>query len=469
MKRITGTHVYSYAKCPRLAALDLSQRRDLRREPSPWEQFAIQRGRDFEAQLVATLGVVAPSYPERDFAQGAEATLALLRQGAPLVHQGVLASADRLGLPDLLRKIEGASSLGDHHYEVIDVKSSGRPRSDQILQVVFYSRLLGEVQGRLPEYGGLILKNGNEERFRIADYLAVAAEVERELLTLATDPERARAFRLSACDSCHWNHQCLPQLEASDDLSLVQGMTHGSRAILESLGCKTGRQLAAFAPDNSRARGNLETSLLRRLRKAAVARVTGEPQLEPRPHNAAIGAAAILHMLADPYADRVLCFGVMHPAHPGGQIRTVVPATREDEWDAFASLLETLPPHVALLHFGEALPAWYEEQAFTREAGIGIAARFLDLSSRLRGAALYQGPVFGLADFVRHALGRDPLRAGHAGAAAIWATEEGGREKLVAKVTSDLDDLAALKQRILDQRLTEPETTVGTDTGTATA
>ncbi len=139
MKRITGTHVYSYAKCPRLAALDLSQRRDLRREPSPWEQFAIQRGRDFEAELVATLGVVAPSYPERDFAQGAEATLTLLRQGAPLVHQGVLASAERLGLPDLLRKVEGASALGDHHYEVIDVKSSGRPRSDQVLQVVFYS------------------------------------------------------------------------------------------------------------------------------------------------------------------------------------------------------------------------------------------------------------------------------------------------------------------------------------------
>ena len=69
MKRITGTHVYSYAKCPRLAALDLSQRRDQRREPTPWEQFAIQRGRDFEAELVAKLGVVAPSYPERDFDQ----------------------------------------------------------------------------------------------------------------------------------------------------------------------------------------------------------------------------------------------------------------------------------------------------------------------------------------------------------------------------------------------------------------
>jgi predicted RecB family nuclease len=469
LKRITGTHVYSYAKCPRLAALDLSQRRDLRREPTPWEQFAIQRGRDFEAELVAKLGVVAPSYPERDFDRGAEATLALLRQGTPLVHQGVLASADRLGLPDLLRKLDGASALGDHHYEVIDVKSSGRPRSDQILQVVFYSRLLAGVQGRMPEHGALILKNGNEERFRIADFLAVAGEVERELLELVAEPERARAFRLAACDSCHWNHQCLPQLEASDDLSLVQGMTHGSRAILESLGCTTGRQLAAFSADNSRARGNLESSLLRRLRKAAVARTTGQPQLETRPQNAAIGAAAILHLLADPYADRVLCFGVMHPAHPGGEIRTVVPQSREDERSAFENLLDTLPPHVALLHFGEALPSWYEEQAFTREAGIGIANRFIDLSSRLRGAALYPAPVYGLADFVQHGLGRDPFRAGHSGAAAIWAAEDAGHEKLMAKVRADLDDLAALKQRILDQRLTEPEASVATDPGTATA
>src|SRR5687767_6845722 len=104
MRRLTGTHVYSYVKCPRLAALDLHLSRAERRPPSPWEEFAAQRGRDFETQFVGGLEVVLPSYPERDFDAGAVATLALLRDGVPLIHQAVLHCDDRLGLPDLLRR-----------------------------------------------------------------------------------------------------------------------------------------------------------------------------------------------------------------------------------------------------------------------------------------------------------------------------------------------------------------------------
>lgn len=159
MRRITGTHVYSFVKCPHLAALDLHLPRSERRPAHRWEEFAARRGRDFEDVYVAGLDAVAPSYPERDFEAGAAATLALLREGAPLIHQAVLGDEDRLGLPDLLRKVDGESALGDHHYEVLDVKTSGRTRADQILQVVFYAQLLDGVQGRLPTHGGIILKD----------------------------------------------------------------------------------------------------------------------------------------------------------------------------------------------------------------------------------------------------------------------------------------------------------------------
>ena len=163
MRRITGTHVYSYVKCRHLAALDLHLPRSERRAPHPWEEFAARRGRDFEDAFVARLPVVQPSYPERDFAAGAAATAALLRNGVELVHQAVLQTEDRLGLPDLLRRLPGASALGDHHYEVLDVKTSGRSRGDQILQVVFYAQLLAELQGRMPTHGALILKDGRED------------------------------------------------------------------------------------------------------------------------------------------------------------------------------------------------------------------------------------------------------------------------------------------------------------------
>jgi predicted RecB family nuclease len=466
MRRLTGTHVYSYVKCPRLAALDLQLPRSERRPPHPWEEFAARRGRDFEAAYVQRLGAVAPVYPERDFEAGAAATLALLRDGAPWIHQAVLADADRLGLPDLLRKVPGPSRLGDHHYEVLDVKTSGRPRSDQILQVVFYSDLLAEVQGRLPEHGGLVLKDGREERFAVADFLAAQREVVAELRRLREDPDQARPFLQAACASCHHDQRCLPELQRRDDLSLVQGMSHGAQVILERLGCRTAAALAAFHPEGARARGNLDATLLRRLRRAAQARQRGAPIVEARPR-APLGAAALVHLLTDPFADRILAFGMLQPAAADGVFAWAAVPTAADEWRTFRALVAELPPRALLLHFGETLPRWYEEQAFAREADPSLEARFVDIGKRLRTAAVYPAPVFGLADLVRTALGRDPLRAGHPGEAAIWAGTPDGVARLQAKLHADLLDLAALKATILDADPTD--TAVGADPAAAAA
>jgi uncharacterized protein len=442
--------VYSYVKCPRLAALDLHVARTERRPPSPWEEFAAQRGRDFEAQFVGALQAVAPVYPERDFDAGAAATLALLRAGAPLVHQAVLAADDRLGLPDLLRRVPGASGLGDHHYEVIDVKTSGRTRGDQILQVVFYALLLADVQGRLPEHGALVLKDGREERFAIADYRAAGEEVIAELRRLRDDPAAARPFLQAGCASCYHDHRCLPELQKAQDLSLVHGMSHGALAILEHAGCRTVADLAVFHPDGARQRGNLDATLLRRLRRAAQAQLLGKPIVEERPRAERLDPAAIVHLLTDPYADRVLAFGVLFPATEAGRFTWQRPLAAADEWQALRSLVAELPQRTTLLHFGEALPRWHEEHAFAREAEPTLETRFVDLHKRLRAAAVYPRQVFGLADFVRHGLGRDPLRAGHAGAAAMWTTLPDAEQRLREKLHADLLDLAALKAGILD-------------------
>ncbi|MCR9244241.1 MAG: TM0106 family RecB-like putative nuclease [bacterium] len=450
MRRITGTHVYSYVKCPRLAALDLHLSRKERRPATEWEEFAAKRGRDFEDEYVAALGVPAPVYPERDFEAGAAATLAMLRDGDWMIHQGVLMVEDRLGLPDLLRKLPGESALGDHHYEVVDVKTSGHSRGDQILQVVFYTQLLAEVQERVPEYGALVLKDGREERFRIADYDAAAREVVSGLRALRDEMDGAQPFLQWGCSGCYHNHRCLPELDGRDDLSLVQGMSRGAQAILAELGCKTVEDLAVFQPTGQRQRGHLDSALVRRLRRAAQTRLLGKPVVEARPRGAALARGAIVHALADPFADRMLAFGLMRPASPDGEFRFVRVERAEDEWDAFQELVAGVPPRAPVMHFGAQLPRWYETQAFEREAGTAFEARFVDLRTRLNHAAIYPGPVFGLEDFVRLGLGRDPRRAGHAGAAAIWASLPDGIERMRAKLQADLEDLAQLRAELVE-------------------
>ncbi|MBL8756266.1 MAG: hypothetical protein JNK15_23425 [Planctomycetes bacterium] len=127
-----------------------------------------------------------------------------------------------------------------------------------------------------------------------------------------------------------------------------------------------------------------------------------------------------------------------------------MPDSAEAEWDALRQLLAPLPRGASLLHFGEALPRWCEQHAFARDADPAFEARFVDVLKRLKSAAVWPEPVFGLHDMVAAGLGRDPLRAGHSGAAAMWTTAADGCERLRQKLRADLEDLAALKEHVLD-------------------
>jgi len=455
-RRITGSHVYAHLKCPRMAALDLVRPRDERRAPTPWEEFSLQRGRDFEAYHVRDLeGLVEPQYPTREFEQGLAATLELMRAGVPWIFQGVLLAGDRLGLPDLMRRVDGASALGAHHYEVVDVKSSGRARSDQVLQVVFYSRLLAQLQGRMPDHGALVLKDRSEERFVVADFVHACEEVERDLERARAEPDAVAPFRQQACEGCHWNHQCVPAMEQARDLSLLDGMSRGARATLHRLGVRTVEDLAAFEPRGDQARGHLQSALLNRLRKSAHAHLQRQFVRDGAPATRGLRPGAIVHLLRDAYADRVLWMGILHPAARTGAIRDVMPASHEEEWSALLSLLQPLPRSVHVLHFGNELPRLHEKHAHRLQVASGHESRFTEVGKRLRGAALYPGPAVTLADLVRHGLGRDPHREGHASACAMWLQEPGGAERIARKGRMDLIDLADLLEAVLPENHAE--------------
>ena len=389
-------------------------------------------------------GYVEPTYPRGEFTAGAEATLALMAEGVEGVAQGVLYREQRLGIPDLLRRVSGESDLGEHHFEVLDIKSSRRSRSDQLLQVAFYSRLLGEVQGRAPEYGYLILKDGREERFRLAAFAPALAEVEEDVQRLREDPDSARPFLGPACSRCRWWELCGAQLEEVEDLSLLQGMTRGLRTMLERNGSGTCSSLAALRVDATARRTHIPVAQLRRLKRAAESRKTGRPLLEKRSE---MVPGALLHFLTDPFEDRVLFMGLLHAGQPAGGLSSAIPKSREQEWSAFEGLLKTLPADVTLLHYGHTVPDWYEDRVRGR-AGV-LRGRFMDLARLLRGAAVFPGPVFDLADHVRMGLGVDPHRQGHAAAAALWAATPEGQSWLEHKGCSDLEDLVRLQTELL--------------------
>ncbi len=238
-------------------------------------------------------------------------------------------------------------------------------------------------------------------------------------------------------------------MEAKDDLSLVAGMSHGARAILESHGITTGAQLAALRPDRGRLTREMDGALLRTLRKSALARQRGAPQWKSLPKRKValrLEDAPIVHLLTDPFADRVLWFAAVLP---DGAIEHASAASAADEWPAFSALLARLPRQAPLLHFGAALPRWYEDQATARERTGGATPRFVDLQRRLAGGAAWPQPTHNFEDFVRAGLQRDPWRAGCASAAAMWIGQEDEAQRLQEKATADLQDLEQLRRRLL--------------------
>ncbi len=443
MKPITGTHIYSLFACARAVALDLSMDRSLRRPLRDDEEFVLARGREHEARSVATLDWPEPVYPRGDFATGAAATHVLLQKGVEGVLQGVLVGDGRLGIPDLLRREDGDSALGAWHYVVGDVKSSARPRGDQLLQVAFYSALLAELQGRRPEYGFLVLKDGREERFALADYAAALEDAVERVTALRDDPAAVQPFLSRACGSCRWSDRCLPELERGDDLSLVQGMTDGLRRTLHAAGVANVGSLAQLAVERVARRTHVEPARLRRLARAAAARLAGEPLVERPGRVASLWPAAFVHVLTDPFEERLLYVGV-RIGGGGDRVVDACPRSVGEEWDALCRVLAAVPRDANLVHYGAALPRWLDALGHGRARPPQVEGRLIDLARRLRGVAVWPGPVFGLAEHVRFGLGRDPHRVGRASAAALLAGDEGW---LCAKGAADLDDLAALAAR----------------------
>ena len=121
-------------------------------------------------------------------------------------------------------------------------------------------------------------------------------------------------------------------------------------------------------------------------------------------------------------------------------VRGECPTSRSDELACFLGLLDSVPDRVPLLHYGQGLPRWFADAAGTSS----VEGRFVDLQRRVRGSAVYPGPVFGMAEHVEYALRRDPHRQGEADAAAMWAEREEGRSWLLKKGCSDLEDLCGL-------------------------
>ncbi|HEY6326646.1 MAG TPA: TM0106 family RecB-like putative nuclease [Candidatus Cybelea sp.] len=303
MQRLDGRFIYAasdlndYLECKRLTELDsLVARRKIPAPDATDAQRALirRKGEEHEhAYLEAMLthhpgGVVQFERSEsgiENYREAERETLEAMRRGKPIIYQATFFDGQFIGHADFLRRVNDAPSrLGEYSYEVIDTKLGLSARPYYLVQLCNYSEHLERLQGRMPEWGYVVFGDGDEQRFRLHEYMAYYRHLKTAFLhyadTLdARDEAREYPLKVKHCSVCDWNDSCTAKRVADDHLQLVAWMRRDQIAKLEAAGITSVAQLAE-TPDAQRPNGMTPETFVK-LRRQASLQVRGRTSPQP--------------------------------------------------------------------------------------------------------------------------------------------------------------------------------------------
>ena len=287
--RLSATDLMRFAACPHSVRLDLARLQGEALVPAGDSEEAalLQRHGDrHEADYLRRLEdegrrVVRIETDSVPFAESVSATRDALGAGPDIVFQGALAGGMWGGYADFIERVPVPSDLGAFSYEIVDTKLKRKPAPSHMLQLLLYSELLADLQGRAPERAHVLLGTGERASFRLSEYADCARLLRERLEHFVQDPADTRPVPCSFCDLCSWRVRCADEWRESDSLYLAAGITRSQVARLEAAGIGT---LGALAGHRGRVPG-LAGSTAEKLRAQArlqTARKTGDPAWELR-------------------------------------------------------------------------------------------------------------------------------------------------------------------------------------------
>jgi predicted RecB family nuclease len=291
--RLAASDLSNFLACRHLIRLDTLSA-DGRLKPQNtfdigFEQL-VERGELHEASVLETFRaerLEVAEIPRTDDDTAAVATRAALSAGAAVIYQGVLQSRSDDGHPallgrpdflvrsDVLPRPDASVAQPPGGYEVVDAKLARTAKARAVMQSVFYSGLLAELQGQEPAWMHLALGDGQVTSFRVADYAAYERRIRDLLQTFIADDPRDNPplgpypEPVEHCAICRWSTNCDRRRRSDDDLSLIAGMPTTQRVALKARGVSTRRGFAGLAelPDlgggnpNSLQRAQLQAQL----------------------------------------------------------------------------------------------------------------------------------------------------------------------------------------------------------------
>jgi predicted RecB family nuclease len=109
-------------------------------------------------------------------------TIKAMRDGRQVIYQGVLSCGSFSGRTDFLCKVDGASDLGEFHYEVWDTKLAKKAKPYFVIQLCCYAEMLQTIQGMVPKSISIILGDLSQKSFLTNDYISYYRQLKNTFL-----------------------------------------------------------------------------------------------------------------------------------------------------------------------------------------------------------------------------------------------------------------------------------------------
>ena len=246
-----------------------------------------QKGYAHEAEYLAALeakGLQVAKIPHDGSPEAlVQHTRTAMEEGPDVIFQAALRSDVLYGRADFLRRVERPSNLGAFGYEVLDTKLARSAKAKFVVQLAFYSALLAAAQGIAPQLMHVILGDGTEQTFRVADYSRYFRRArDRFLAFVARHPKATYPARCDYCAFCAWRDACDARWKADDHLNQVAGIKRKQIDGLQAAGTETLEALAQLAPTSRIAKLSPDTFATLRSQAALqlARRRTGVPSVE---------------------------------------------------------------------------------------------------------------------------------------------------------------------------------------------
>jgi len=250
--RVTAQDFFDYDKCPHRVFLNRFGDENEKLPQAAFLNLLFERALSHEEEVAGDLRYETPTGATLE--ARAQSTLDLMKRGVARIYHGVLLQDAESGIPDLLEKVEGASSLGGHFYMPVDIKSGsgyanrekGQLREEYGMQLYHYAMLLQSIQGTFPPDGAILNCDRERVPYRLEQFRRAYETTLPKIRLLVTGAAPDEPAYSAACGFCQWWSHCDKILEEAKDVTLLPDVGRAKKLTLRSAGVRSIPQLAKF-------------------------------------------------------------------------------------------------------------------------------------------------------------------------------------------------------------------------------